>query len=256
MPGGCMTWRRGPGGAMPLCGKWRMRSTPAASGPGQDNTPARPGSSSVPRCPRARLLALASLVPECSSVRGAVRSVASLSITTPPKQQARPMCQGRPVKALGVLRPAEDKASAGRLKPWQALVRLRPGGSRPSDLSARLGLAHPPQARGSQSRPCPPLATRRPGLYSRPPHKAVVSPRPGRKTARGSPPRPCPPLARPSQQAAPAGRISRQGTLSRMLCPLAPEVVRPTAGTLLFSGPRVYENRKKTVLLFCTEEDL
>ena len=32
------------------------------------------------------------------------------------------MCEGRPVKALGVLRPAEDTASAGHIKPWQALA--------------------------------------------------------------------------------------------------------------------------------------
>ena len=43
-----------------------MIFTPVASGPGEDNTPARPGSSSVPRCPRAVLLALASLVPEAA----------------------------------------------------------------------------------------------------------------------------------------------------------------------------------------------
>ena len=36
-----------------------------------------------------------------------------------------------------------------------------------------------------------------PALTHVPPHKALVSPRPGRKTARGSQPRPCPPLARP-----------------------------------------------------------
>ena len=111
----------------------------------------------------------------------------------------RSQSQRRPPKALA----GPCQAPARRVKTQRP---PRPPGPRP-----------PAAGKRQSAKALPATCPRRPGLDSRPPHKALVSPRPGRKTARGSQPRPCPPLARPrsglsaeGSTRAPAGRTSRQ----------------------------------------------